>query len=311
MPERLDAVVGENLIVGAEKLPGHRQDTGLYSYLWFMRSVNKFSWLPILLVFALAGWHHFSPKLKELPGAIGATQATTVDFTATIFPYGQPKGRETLLLLENKGYTVGYSTRQKSALWSAYRLTKSDNPKSEARPEEFREDERVPSAGRTFSSNYTGSGYDRGHLAPNYAISTRYGREAQVETFLMSNIIPQQPNLNRGIWASFEKMEANDYANRFGEIWTVTGPVFDGNPTLLRNTVPIPYACYKIILRKTPEPEFLAVIVEQTVPDSKSQDTLNERLVTVHDIEQLTGLFFFPELPAEHPSRTRKPVRVW
>ena len=56
-------------------------------------------------------------------------------------------------------------------------------------------------------------------MAPNWGVSICYGRQAQVESFLLTKVIPQSPNLNRGLWETLEKIISNDYAERFGQVW--------------------------------------------------------------------------------------------
>ncbi|MFC1467798.1 DNA/RNA non-specific endonuclease, partial [Verrucomicrobiota bacterium] len=105
---------------------------------------------------------------------------------------GRPKQKLTALhratLLKNSGYTVGYSDHFELPLWSAYRVFNVPKLESGKRPSRFTTDTRTKA--RVSHNDYTRSGFDRGHMAPNYAIATRYGRTAQKETFLMSNIIP-------------------------------------------------------------------------------------------------------------------------
>ena len=62
-------------------------------------------------------------------------------------------------------------------------------------------------------------------MAPNYLIATRYGKVAQRETFLMSNIVPQTPELNRGPWRILEQIVADDLTAQGVELWVITGPV--------------------------------------------------------------------------------------
>jgi endonuclease G len=114
------------------------------------------------------------------------------------------------------------------------------------RPDNFAVDPRT--AARIEPEVYTRSGYDRGHLAPNHAIATRYGAQAQAETFLMSNIMPQKHELNGGLWRQLEQRIATSYAGRFGEVWVLAGPVFGANPERLRGRVAVPEACYMIIV---------------------------------------------------------------
>ena len=65
--------------------------------------------------------------------------------------------------------------------------------------------------------DYTRTGYDRGHMAPNYLIATRYGKVAQRETFLMSNIVPQTPELNRGPWRILEEKGIDELTKAYND----------------------------------------------------------------------------------------------
>lgn len=66
-------------------------------------------------------------------------------------------------------------------------------------------------------------------------MSIRYGREAQIQTFLLTNVIPQSPALNRGLWESLKKIISNDYAERFAQVWMICGPVFASNLGTLKD----------------------------------------------------------------------------
>jgi len=124
-------------------------------------------------------------------------------------------------------------------------------------------------------------------MAPNYAIATRYGREAQLQTFLMSNICPQTPKLNRQIWKRLEQRIAKD----MGEVWVVTGPIFDDNIEKLASGVEIPDAFYKIIADNSPS--FKAYIIPQDVAGSEK---IEQFVVSVDSIESVTHIDFFWEL---------------
>jgi endonuclease G len=133
-------------------------------------------------------------------------------------------------------------------------------------------------------------------MAPNYAIAVCYGPQAQLETFLMSNIIPQRPKLNRQVWERLEQSEIRDYAPRYRQIWVIDGPVFR-RPGRLRGGEDVPDACYKIIVReKDGQPSILAFIMPQTV---RGTEPPSEFLTSVHEIEQETGLDFFNGMPPE------------
>jgi endonuclease G len=199
-----------------------------------------------------------------------------------------------ITVLTNTGYLVGYCERRKDPVWVCYRLFKPDQWSAPPRPQEFRTDYRT--AARANTHDYSGSGYDRGHMAPNYAIAVCYGPQAQLETFLMSNIIPQRPALNRQVWERLEQSEIRDYAPRYRQIWVIDGPVFH-RPDRLRGGEDIPDACYKIIVREDDgHPSILAFIMPQTV---RGTEPPSQFLSSVHEIEQETGLDFFSGMPPE------------
>lgn len=196
-------------------------------------------------------------------------------------------------VLRNDAYLVEYSERLANPLWVSYQVT-GQVQKTGTRSA-FKSDWRSPFSISTH--DYTGTGYDRGHLAPNYLIGSRYGKRAQAQTFLMTNISPQKPNLNRKIWQRLEEISADYFSKWYGDFWVVTGPIFDENPETLSNSrVAIPIAFYKIFIRQTENdaPKVLAFWMPQTV---KPNDSLEKYVVTVDAIEKATGIDFFHLLP--------------
>lgn len=202
-------------------------------------------------------------------------------------------------VLRNKAFLVGWSDLRGNPLWVKYRLQPiSSKAKKLPRPQRFESDWRaLNSIGQ---DNYNGSGYDRGHLAPNYAISRLYGLQAQLQTFLMTNITPQKPKLNRNVWQRLEAAETDVFAKRYGEVWVITGPIFDSAierlPSSLR--VEVPDAFFKILAAPTGgehgEPIMLAFVVPQTV---KGNESLSRFVTTVNNVEKLSGFDFFPKMP--------------
>ncbi len=195
-------------------------------------------------------------------------------------------------LLENMSYVVGYSDAMQNPLWVAYRVFDVPYLESGKRPSHFRIDRRTEA--KVSHDDYTRSGYDRGHMAPNYAIATRYGSVGQRETFLMSNVIPQVPRVNRYFWRDLEWRVARRYGRYFGEVWVLTGPVFTEPVGRLDSGIPIPSGYYKIIVDEDGDGlRVLAFLVESGLPPYAR---LKSRLVSVDKLEALTGLDFFPEL---------------
>lgn len=219
-------------------------------------------------------------------------------------------GGEEPRVLVNRGYAAGYSERLRNPRWVAYRMRDLPRiPTPKARPEKFDVDRRT--ASRVASEAYSGSGYDRGHMAPNFAIATRYGEAAQRETFLMSNITPQRHALNAGLWRELEMRIATGYPARYGEVWVITGPVFGPSPRTLRGGVAVPDAFFKIIIdEQDGKLRTLAFIVPQEVPEGADP---GRYLTSIDEIEHRTGLDFLTELDeaAQRAVESARAGRLW
>lgn len=218
-----------------------------------------------------------------------------------------PGGR--LKILQNQGYVVGYSESLKNPVWVGYRLFDVPVLSSEKRPSRFSVDKRTRA--RVSHDDYTNSGYDRGHMAPNYGIASRYGQEAQLETFMMSNIIPQTPRVNQHLWKDLELRVAQKYGLFFREVWVITGPVFDNQPDRLKSGVAIPSAYYKIIVDESGgRLRSLAFLVPHNIPPYSRIKTC---LISIDELEKMTGLDFFPDLPddVENELEAQTAGRLW
>lgn len=213
-------------------------------------------------------------------------------------------------VLTNRGYVVGYSDALGNPLWAAYRVGDLPRiPSTPERPDKFEVDRRT--AARVAAADYAGSGYDRGHMAPNFAIVTRYGVEAQRETFLMSNITPQKHALNAGLWRALEMKIATSYPARYGEVWVFAGPIFGAKPQKLRGGVHVPEAFFLIVVDENEgKLRTLAFVVPQDVP---AEAAAERYVTTIDEIEQRTGLDFLSELEdeAERAVEMARAGRVW
>lgn len=222
---------------------------------------------------------------------------------------GAPGGTlDNVRILANTGYMVGYSDALGNPRWAAYRMTDIDLKDSPPRPDEFAVDLRT--VARIEPSVYNRSGYDRGHLAPNYAIATRYGKKAQEETFLMSNITPQKHGLNAGLWKALEQKIATNYPGRFGEVWVIAGPIFSSRPDKLQRRVAVPEAFYMIIVDESDGRVRAEAFI---MPQDPTSTQLDSYLATIDEIERRTGLDFLSALPddAENAIEAKKTDRAW
>jgi endonuclease G len=199
-------------------------------------------------------------------------------------------------VFRNHGFMVGYSELRGNPLWVIYALARvpDDAPRLK-RPPRFNADWR--SLTRIGHDDYGRSGYDRGHMAPNHALSVLYGREGQLDSFLMTNITPQKAALNQRVWERLEEAELDRLAPRFGKLWVMAGPVFDASIERLPSSfrVEVPDAYYKIYAAPQPDgaPKLLAFVVPQTV---KGNEPLDRFVASVDEVERRTGFDFFPQL---------------
>lgn len=192
----------------------------------------------------------------------------------------------------HKAYALQYDEKYEQADWVAYELTKDMVEGSKyKRSNKFRADPDVKT-GSANPSDYTKSGYDRGHLCP--AADMSWDSVAMLESFYMSNMSPQVPGFNRGIWKRLEE-EVRQWAVANKGIYVVTGPILSENPpTIGKNKVAVPNYYYKVILDYT-EPEIKGIGF--VLPNKFSSKPLYYYSVTIDFVEALTGIDFFPELP--------------
>ena len=140
-------------------------------------------------------------------------------------------------IIRHLGYSFQYSEKHEQAFWVAYELTKKETEKAFERTNEFIPDPSV-STGTATVGDYSKSGYDRGHLAP--AADMGWSAQAMKESFYFSNMSPQEPGFNRGIWKKLEE-QVRTWAKAYDSIYVVTGPVLkDGLVQLGPNGVSIP-----------------------------------------------------------------------
>ena len=213
--------------------------------------------------------------------------------------YGIP--RNTDQLLTRKGFAVGYGQKERQAIWVCYFLSADDLdlPKV-SRVNIFRPDPLVKRP--VHPRDYRRTGYDKGHLAP--AADFTYSEETMRNSFYMSNISPQIPGCNRGIWKRLEQQVRN-WARKEGRLCIITGPIFSGEEQSMKDTgIRIPQAFYKVILDTTPPEKMIGFIV----PNQPSKKRLTSFVTTVDEVERQTGCDFFSGLPDEQEERLESAV---
>ncbi|MEQ9427026.1 MAG: DNA/RNA non-specific endonuclease [Cyclobacteriaceae bacterium] len=196
------------------------------------------------------------------------------------------------LVVEHNGYALSYDEENEQPFWVAYKLEKKnlDNARFK-RKDNFREDPLVRT-GSADLADYKGSGYDRGHLAP--AADFTWDKNALDETFFMSNMSPQEPSFNRGIWKALEE-QVRDWARANNAVYVVTGPLIEKRKGRIgKNKVAVPDFYYKVILDiQEPELKGIAFVLK----NEKSSRDIYHFAISIDELEKQTGLDFFPSLP--------------
>ena len=126
-------------------------------------------------------------------------------------------------------------------------------------------------------------------MAPAAAMA--WSVEIMSESFLLSNISPQDPDFNRGIWRDLEAM-VRDWAVLHGEVFVITGPVLSEQlPSIGPNEVSVPESYYKVVVDLTPpEVEGIGFIL----PNGSANQSIDRYAVTIDSVETVTGFDFFP-----------------
>lgn len=189
-------------------------------------------------------------------------------------------------------YTICWNSKYKVADWVAYTITREHlNNSVASRTEDFREDPKVPTTPTL--SDYRNSGYDRGHLFA--AASAKYSEEAMSSTFLLTNMVAMKHVYNSKLYLKAEDAE-RDAARLYGTLYAVSGPVIrEGvNYNYIGSGVLVPLECYKALLIIDKDNNVYTIAL--VLPQDYQNGNLRPYLLTVNELEYLTGIDFFPEL---------------
>lgn len=239
----------------------------------------------------------------------GATMRQTAK-TVVMYEMPAPLKDRPEQILKRKGYTVSYNSETKNPNWVAWHLTKSHTYGSFQRREEvFSEDESVK-APRATNNDYFNSRYDRGHMCP--AGDNKWDKEAMTQSFLFTNICPQNHGLNKYEWNDLE-IQCRDWAREYGAVDIVCGPLYSSKggrykvgsshdsqqKTIGRNKVWVPDAFFKVVLCRQGRPKAIGFVYR----NEGVKQLKTEAVRTVDEIEALTGIDFFPALDDDMENR--------
>lgn len=189
----------------------------------------------------------------------------------------------------NPGYAVLHNGVTRTPLWSAEHLTRARIRAAIKLPRQdtFRADERLPAAERGELANFARSGYDRGHMSPNKDFPDT---SSEASSFLLSNMIPQSPQHNQGLWAHIEE-GTRQLALEGHDVWVVTGPSFLGN-SLQRvgGRVAIPTHVWKAV--------YVADAGRAAAWWTTNSNSSGKELISLDELERRTGIDAFPAVSA-------------
>ena len=273
-----------------------------------MRKTFQLVLAVLTLLFGTLGCDFAKGGHKPLIGGIRQTvEACAVNDTETIvrknIKYKAPAGDDRLLtqlvpkdipqqLLRRVGYVVSYNPETHIPNWVAWQLTESHTTGPYKRKGiEFQEDNEAEGV-KVNTFDYSRSGYDRGHMCPSG--DNKWDKTAQEQSFLMTNICPQDHNLNVGDWNEMEN-QCRKWAKRYGQIYIVAGPILyrQKHKTIGTARVVVPEAFFKVVLCMAGTPKAIGFIYKNVGGNRPKDYYVN----TIDEVERITGIDFFSALP--------------
>ncbi|MEW6774041.1 MAG: DNA/RNA non-specific endonuclease [Bacteroidota bacterium] len=206
-------------------------------------------------------------------------------------------------LIQHHYYSLVYDTLHFLAKWTIYELKKEYlQSKVAERKNKFQADPYLPQLTQ-LDFVYKNSGYDKGHLVP--AADMTFSELAMNESFYYTNVAPQLPSFNRGIWKKLEE-QVRAWAMKHNNLIVLSG-AFISDTLQKLSKVSVPYYFYKIIAMITPsQTQMIAFII----PNEKSFLPLKHCVVSVDSIEKVTHINFFPSLNDNVEEQVEKKVDI-
>ncbi len=206
-----------------------------------------------------------------------------------------------------RGFRVSFNADNHTPNWVAWELLRSETDGDEPRAKKFWQDEDVKGCPAT--GDYTNSGYDRGHMCP--AADQKWDPQAMEDCFALTNIAPQAHALNDGAWKTLENKERN-WADRDSAIVIVAGPIYQESDRQRIGDmgVRVPGSFFKVIAAPyLDSPRGIAFVY----PNTTSPGNMQNYVMTIREVEQLTGFDFFSALPddVEEMIETKASFREW
>lgn len=266
------------------------------------KSIMK--WIASIIIVIALGignkWGFFTNNhsTEETQPQAAFHQSRTTGMEIPIHSKSESKGQ----VISRTGYTLSYNDQTRTPNWVAWELTREETRGKEERSTEFYPDPQVKGK-KVEMYDYSRSGYDRGHMAP--AGDMKWNGKAMKESFYMSNICPQNHELNKGDWNDLE-IKTREWARRYGKAYIACGPIYKkGKPfkTIGSSRVAVPHAFFKaILINKKGTPIAMGFYFE----NEPGHQDLQEYLISIDELEKLTNLDFFSLLSDDIEDKIEK-----
>lgn len=266
--------------------------------------------LPIAFALLIAGYSFIhgdrasptsdNPTERGDAAKIGSRADCTIQFMGGRPPSIPATSARNATALCYSGFAVLHSPISRTPLWAAEHLhpTRLAAARGMERSSRFHEEGMLPERDRADLSDYSRSGFDRGHLAPSADMPDQ---NAQRESFSLANIVPQSGELNRGAWADLEA-DVRSFARRRDAVYVVTGVTFDGREVdfVPSGRVAVPTTMWKAVV----SPGEGASVWHAT-----NQDEGVVRMESVSSFTRRTGIDPFPGMSENDRTNTLRSVR--
>ena len=268
-------------------------------------------------LFAARDCEYTASEVQEFDSHLELTPSEKTTASKMHAPWGLPvaqAGFDAERFVHHREYIIRHSGAFKIPVFATYRLQQSDI-RSRTNKKCFRSDSRLPSNESAQLPDYEEPVFDRGHLVPRADMNR--SEAVMVNTYVLSNMMPQHDRFNRGIWKNLEKV-VRVWAEDHGTIYILTGPIFDGDSdqnrddpadvdrVKPRNNLGLPTHFFKIVVyvRDSGFIDAIAVrlphkddLFPQGTPMEDKLEFIEKNITSIDEIEAVTGYDFFPNMP--------------
>ncbi len=216
--------------------------------------------------------------------------------SASTIPTPNPYLPQSVFIIERQGYILAYDGRTRNAAWVYEHLTRDSlEIKNASRKQcHFKSDVSLPKHIRSSVDDYRGSGYQLGHLCP--FADCRSSPNAAEETFILSNISPQTPALNQGVWKKLEEY-LRDLVKKYPSLHIITLPLYlpkdrcVSYAILGTNNVAVPTHFCKVVFAEKEKgiDVFAYILPNSMIPNNLPLDHFK---TTLEEVEKVSGVIF-------------------